>query len=58
MSQTIDTFMQHVKVRNQIETEFHQAVSEVIESIWPLIESESEISQQQNPRANRRAGDA
>ncbi len=38
MPQSIDTFMQYVKVRNQTETEFHQAVSEVIESIWPVIE--------------------
>ena len=42
MPQTIDTFMQYVKVRNQTETEFHQAVSEVLESVWPVIE--------QNPR--------
>ncbi|MEJ2086193.1 MAG: Glu/Leu/Phe/Val dehydrogenase dimerization domain-containing protein, partial [Acidobacteriota bacterium] len=42
MPQTVDTFMQYVRVRNPTETEFHQAVSEVLESVWPLIE--------QNPR--------
>lgn len=31
-------FMKYVKERNPNQPEFHQAVSEVIESIWPIIE--------------------
>jgi len=32
-------FMDYVKERNPGEPEFHQAVSEVIESVWPVIEN-------------------
>ncbi|MEM9595368.1 MAG: NADP-specific glutamate dehydrogenase [Acidobacteriota bacterium] len=45
MSQPIDAFMQQVTVRNPSEREFHQAVREVVESIWPVIE--------RNPRYQR-----
>ena len=36
---TIDAFMQGVIDKNPAEREFHQAVHEVVESIWPVIES-------------------
>jgi glutamate dehydrogenase/leucine dehydrogenase len=42
MSSSIDQFMQQLKAKNPGENEFHQAVHEVVESIWPIIE--------QNPR--------
>lgn len=38
MSASAEQFLQRVVAKNPIETEFHQAVQEVIESIWPLIE--------------------
>ncbi|NJL28486.1 MAG: NADP-specific glutamate dehydrogenase [Thermoanaerobaculia bacterium] len=38
MTQSIEQFMQHVVAKNPTEREFHQAVHEVIESIWPVIE--------------------
>ena len=38
MSQSIDKFMQSVVAKNPAEKEFHQAVHEVVESIWPVIE--------------------
>jgi glutamate dehydrogenase/leucine dehydrogenase len=34
----MDQFLQGVKAKNPAEDEFHQAVQEVIESIWPVIE--------------------
>ncbi|HEX9735500.1 MAG TPA: NADP-specific glutamate dehydrogenase [Thermoanaerobaculia bacterium] len=38
MSETIDGFMQRVQTKNPSEKEFHQAVHEVVESIWRVIE--------------------
>lgn len=38
MSHSVDTFLQQVKAKNPSEQEFHQAVHEVVESIWPVIE--------------------
>lgn len=35
----IDSFMQHVRMKNPGEPEFHQAVLEVAESIIPFMES-------------------
>ena len=40
MTESIDTFMQRVETKNPGEKEFHQAVREVTESIWPVIERE------------------
>ncbi len=37
----IDSFMQHVRMKNPGEPEFHQAVLEVAESIIPFMESNS-----------------
>jgi len=42
MSHSVDTFLQQITAKNPAEQEFHQAVREVVESIWPVIE--------QNPR--------
>ena len=42
MSNSVDTFLQQVSAKNPSEKEFLQAVHEVVESIWPVIE--------QNPR--------
>ena len=38
MSETMQTFLQRVEAKNPAEREFHQAVHEVVESIWPVIE--------------------
>ncbi len=38
MRQTFEEFMTHVKAKNPAQPEFHQAVEEVVESIWPVIE--------------------
>lgn len=40
MSNSIESFMARVIAKNPSEQEFHQAVREVVESIWPVIESE------------------
>src|SRR5690606_6343081 len=39
MSHAINAFMKQVKERDPAQPEFHQAVHEVVESIWPLIEN-------------------
>ncbi len=38
MFSSLEDFMQHVKSRNPNEPEFHQAVEEVLESLWPYVE--------------------
>jgi len=38
MAQTASSFMEYVIARNSGEKEFHQAVHEVVESIWPYLE--------------------
>jgi glutamate dehydrogenase/leucine dehydrogenase len=35
---SMEDFLQHVVARNPAEAPFHQAVREVVESVWPLIE--------------------
>lgn len=37
MLEDINTFMQHVMAKNPAEIEFHQAVREVVESVWPFV---------------------
>jgi glutamate dehydrogenase (NADP+) len=37
MSQDVALFMEKVKAKNPGETEFHQAVQEVVESVWPFV---------------------
>ena len=39
MTQSMDEFMQGVVAKNPAEQPFHQAVHEVVESIWPVIEN-------------------
>ena len=38
--QTLDTFMDYVVAKSTAQHEFHQAVREVTESVWPLLESD------------------
>jgi glutamate dehydrogenase/leucine dehydrogenase len=38
MSQDINSFMDHVIAKNPGEKEFHQAVKEVVESVWPYMQ--------------------
>ena len=35
---SVQQFLQHVSERNPGQPEFHQAVTEVMESLWPFIE--------------------
>jgi glutamate dehydrogenase/leucine dehydrogenase len=37
--QSVAEFMEYVKAKNPAEPQFHQAVHEVIESIWPVVQS-------------------
>lgn len=39
MSETFETFMEKVKAKNPAEPEFHQAVDEVVSSIWDFAQS-------------------
>src|SRR5512136_822601 len=39
MYKSSEAFMEYVRERNPSQPEFHQAVHEVIDSVWPLIES-------------------
>lgn len=39
-------FLEHVTHRNPGQTEFHQAVSEVIESLWPFIQTHPKYAEQ------------
>jgi glutamate dehydrogenase/leucine dehydrogenase len=39
MSRPVEEFMESVRTKNPQEKEFHQAVHEVVESIWPMLES-------------------
>ncbi len=38
MAQNVAAFMENVIAKNPSETEFHQAVVEVVESIWPVLD--------------------
>ncbi len=38
--QTLDEFMHYVVAKSTAQYEFHQAVREVTESVWPLLESD------------------
>ena len=42
MAASVKEFMENVAAKNPAEPEFHQAVQEVVESLWPIVE--------QNPR--------
>jgi len=39
MYKTSEEFMEYVKAKNPNQSEFHQAVEEVVTSVWPVIES-------------------
>jgi len=39
MGSSIDAFMQDVIAKNPAQPEFHQAVREVVESVWPVVEA-------------------
>ncbi len=45
MAHSVDDFIAHVVTRNPAEKEFHQAVREVVESIWPVIERDPRYRQ-------------
>jgi len=42
MAQNVAAFMENVIAKNPAEPEFHQAVHEVVESIWPVLEKRPE----------------
>ncbi len=42
MAQNVATFMENVVAKNPSEVEFHQAVEEVVESIWPVLDKRPE----------------
>jgi glutamate dehydrogenase (NADP+) len=42
MAQNVAQFMDEVKAKNPAEPEFHQAVEEVVESIWPVLDKRPE----------------
>jgi glutamate dehydrogenase (NADP+) len=42
MAQNVAAFMENVVAKNPAEVEFHQAVEEVVESIWPVLEKRPE----------------
>ena len=35
---SIETFINHIKAKDPTHTDFHQAVSEVVESVYPFLE--------------------
>jgi len=43
VSESVAAFMDRVVARSSGETEFHQAVHEVVESVWPALERHAEI---------------
>ena len=42
MAASFNEFMDFVKAKNPAQPEFHQAVDEVVESIWPVLEKRPE----------------
>ncbi|MCK4411919.1 MAG: NADP-specific glutamate dehydrogenase [Candidatus Eisenbacteria sp.] len=42
MSESVAAFMEQIIARNPAEREFHQAVEEVVESLWPVLEKRPE----------------
>ncbi len=42
MAQNVASFMENVVAKNPSEKEFHQAVEEVVESIWPVLDKRPE----------------
>ena len=42
MAESVAAFMEHIVAKNPAESEFHQAVQEVVESLWPVLEKRPE----------------
>jgi glutamate dehydrogenase (NADP+) len=42
MSDSVAAFMEYIVAKNPAEPEFHQAVQEVVESLWPVLEKRPE----------------
>ena len=49
LPQTLNEFMGHVVDKSAAQFEFHQAVQEVMESVWPLLEREPEYLEMRIP---------
>ena len=47
--QSLDEFMDYVVAKSAAQFEFHQAVREVIQSVWPLFERHPEYLEQKIP---------
>ena len=45
MRETVSDFMDRVQARSPGEPEFHQAVREVVESVWPALENHPEFQE-------------
>lgn len=43
MTESASEFMERVEVRNPGEPEFHQAVREIVESVWPVLDRHPEL---------------
>jgi hypothetical protein len=56
MGSSIDAFMNQVIANNPGETEFHQAVREVAESVVPVVQATPAYRKMKIPRADRRTG--
>ncbi|HFL6889939.1 TPA: glutamate dehydrogenase, partial [Pseudomonas aeruginosa] len=39
MTQSVDAFLERLKRRDPDQPEFHQAVEEVLRSLWPFLEA-------------------
>ena len=55
MAQNVAAFMENVIAKNPAEMEFHQAVEEVVESIWPVLEKRPEYRKAKILERSRRA---
>ncbi len=49
MHQSVSDFMERVVARSPGESEFHQAVAEVMASVWPVLERKPELAQAKIP---------
>ena len=49
LPQSLNEFMEHVVDKSAAQFEFHQAVQEVMESVWPLLEREPEYLEMRIP---------
>ena len=49
LPQTLNEFMDHVVDKSAAQFEFHQAVREVMESVWPLLDREPKYVEMRVP---------